>query len=108
MKKFINSMLDTYLPKIGLVRHTVYQQTNDSWKVYTAKLGEAAKDKGVKVVFDNESLQNIMIDSDLFILGSRNYIGNCDFTGSTVNVAPQCEMNYLSNNRFFAGNGDFK
>lgn len=98
--KFSNK-IDKWLDKIGLVRKSVYDSTQDSWKHYTQELGKAAKEKGVSVLFDDSSLVDIQIDTDVFVLGSRNYIDNCDFTSAQVLCAPHTTDNWLNCNRFF-------
>lgn len=93
-------LVDKLLSVIGLMRKSKHEAAQDSWKYYTEQLGKAAKEKGVNVVFDESSLVGIKIDTDVFILGSRNYIHNCDFTSAKILIAPKTMNNFLSNNRF--------
>lgn len=98
-------LVDKLLSIIGLMRKSEHEVIQDSWKYYTEQLGKAAKDKGVNVLFDDSSLVGIKIDTDVFVLGSRNYIHNCDFTSGRILISPKTVNNYLNNNRFFGGNG---
>ena len=101
-------LVDKILSKIGLMRKSEHEVVQDSWKYYTEQLGKAAKEKGVNVLFDDSSLVGIKIDTDVFVLGSRNYIHNCDFTSSRVLISPKTTHNYLGNNRLFDGNGNLE
>lgn len=98
--KIVNKF-DKLLNKIGLVRKSVYDETQDSWRLYTKELGTAAKEKGVQVMFDDSKLVNINIDTDVFILGSGNYIDNCSLTSAKVLCSPVSKNNFLNFNRFF-------
>lgn len=98
--KFSNK-IDKWLDKIGLVRKSVYDSTQEGWKLYTKELGKAAKEKGVSVLFDDSKLVNIDIDTDIFVLGSGNYIDNCNFKSSKVLCSPVAKNNFLKFNRFF-------
>lgn len=101
-------LVDKLLSKIGLMRKSKHEVVQDNWKYYTEQLGKAAKEKGVSVLFDDSSLVGIEIDTDVFVLGSRNYIHDCDFTSGRVLISPKTVDNYLNNNRFFGGNGSLE
>lgn len=101
-------LVDKLLSKIGLMRKSEHEIIQESWKYYTEQLGKATKEKGVNVLFDDSSLIGIKIDTDVFVLGSRNYIHNCDFTSSRILISPKTVNNYLNNNRFFCGNGSLE
>lgn len=101
-------LVDKLLSKIGLMRKSEHEVIQDSWKYYTEQLGKAAKEKGVNVLFDDSSLIGIKIDTDVFVLGSRNYIHNCDFTSGKVLISPKTTNNFLSNNRFINSEGNEK
>lgn len=96
-------VLDNMLFKLGLIRSSVNQRQINSYKSYTQTLGQAAKDAGVKVLFEKEFLTGVEIDTDLFILGNQNYIVDCSFTGSKLRIAPQCCNNHLSGNLYTNG-----
>lgn len=101
-------LVDKILSKIGLMRKSEHEIIQNSWKYYTEQLGKAAKEKAVNVLFDDSSLVGIKIDTDVFVLGSRNYIHDCDFTSSRVLISPKTVNNYLSSNRFFGENGSLE
>lgn len=93
-------LIDKILNKIGLVRKSKHEFIQNSWKDYTNKLGYAAKEKGVNVIFDDTCLEGIIIDTDLFVLGSGNYISECEFRGCSLTVSGLTTDNYLANNKF--------
>lgn len=90
MKRFLDKILD-YL---GLVRksyHTAAMEGNDK---FLRKLGQAAKEAGVTVVMDNDLITGATLDSDVFILGSRNVLRDCTIRGSFM-AAQTCRDNAI-------------
>lgn len=69
------------------------------------KLGQAAKDAGAVVLLDDEQLTGLTLDSDVFILGQRNVIRDCDVYG-TINAAPRCMFNMIMGVRHFPKAGE--
>lgn len=97
MKMKLLNLADKILIKLGLVRESVHKSKMESWETYSHCLGVAAKEKGVKVVFNDTTLDGVLIDTDLFILGKNNVIKNCTLTSCITAFAPS-SMNYFLNN----------
>lgn len=93
--------IDKLLSAIGLVRKSEHESIVESHKDFTRLLGNAAKEAGVLVLLDNQSLRGVEIDSDLFVLGSRNYISGCFITGGSIRCSPSAQFNFLQNNTLF-------
>jgi len=89
-------MIDKLLSKIGLVRKSRHESIVDGHVQFTRTLGEAAKVAGVEVVLDNQYLENAWLHSDLFVLGNRNVIRDCNLEGGALRVAPGTQLNIIS------------
>ncbi|WP_242176566.1 hypothetical protein [Pseudomonas sp. MONT-RG-20F-20-E-7-02] len=92
--------IDKLLSAIGLVRKSEHESIVESHKDFTRLLGNAAKDAGVLVLLDNQSLRGVEIDSDIFVLGSRNYIHDCFIAGGSFRCSPSAQFNMFQNNTF--------
>lgn len=103
MKKII----DKVLRKFGLVRYSAHQAALEGNDNFMRKLGEAAKKAGVTVCLDDDRLEGLTLDSDVFILGQRNVLRDCDVQG-TINVAPRCTHNVLIGIRILPKHGESK
>ena len=93
--------IDKFLSKLGLVRKSRHESIISGHVEFTRTLGEAAKAAGVEVLQDDQYLENAWIDSDLFVLGSRNVIRDCQLEGATLRVGPNCQFNLISGLRAF-------
>lgn len=93
--------IDRILGAFGLVRKSRHETIVSGHRSFCRALGTAAKEKGVQVVIDDERLIGVEMDTDVFVLGCRNVIGECDFIGTGVFAAPACGENLMYNNRFF-------
>lgn len=85
---------DKILSWFGLVTNKKYDTTQESWVQYTKLLGAAAKEKGVEVVLDFQKLENIHIDSDIFVIGCSNLIENVS-VDKELRFSPNCKYNVI-------------
>lgn len=88
--------IDKFLSKLGLVRKSRHESIVAGHVEFTRTLGEAAKAAGVEVLIDDQYLENAWSDSDIFVLGSRNIIRDCQLVGATLRVGPNCQFNVIS------------
>ena len=103
----MRKIIDKVLLKFGLVRYSAHKAALEGNDKFMRKLGEAAKKAGVTVCLDDDRLEGLTLDSDVFILGQRNVLRDCDVQGS-INVAPRCINNVLMRIRHLPKQGESK
>ena len=88
------------LKKLNLVRKSEHDAKIKANHDFIVLIGNAAKEAGVNVILNRENIQHVVFDSDLFLIGSNNYIGDIDVIGSKLHAAPQSCFNMISCVRF--------
>lgn len=92
-------LMSWVLRKLKLVRQAEHDAKIKANHDFTIMLGNAAKAAGVRVVLNDQCVQDVAFDTDLFVIGSRNNISNVILFGSAIRLGPQSESNMISNLR---------